>query len=383
MSGKIVCELLSHSNSSHLQQIYTGFVLLHKSGAIELIQRICKTDFIDKKKPPHLQDGRVSHLKVLVNKEKVVYYDTHDSFEIDGEAINEVDFYFKRSYSDTEVFKLRDKEKIFPLGLNYLVYSNGLDTFLLRRTVLDNGFNKFYNSMIGLGLDRFPGGMIYAPRADDLEFYPDFKLPPKVLFMARAFDPKVAKSEEKRQEREILNETRAHCIRLLKREFAARFLGGFMHESYPTEKFKDCLLSDGRLATKRNYMRLLKEFPICVTTTGLHGSIGWKLGEYVSYSKAIVTEPLNYRVPGRFERGVNYLDFTSAEACLEAVARLFQDQELRSELMMNNYRYHQSHLRPDSLVLNTLGTVCTRGALERREDRVSPEAGRPDLSLTI
>ena len=110
-------------------------------------------------------------------------------------------------------------------------------------------------------------------------------------------------------------------------------------------------------------MKLLREFPIGIATTGLHGSIGWKLAEYVSYSKAIVTEKLNYRVPGHFEKELNYLDFVSPEGCVESAARLFQNYSLRCQLMINNYRYYQSYLRPDSLVLNTLLKCCPGSVL--------------------
>lgn len=39
---------------------------------------------------------------------------------------------------------------------------------------------------------------------------------------------------------------------------------------------------------------MVKESDICITTTGLHRSIGWKFAEYIAASKAIVTEKLNY-----------------------------------------------------------------------------------------
>jgi hypothetical protein len=200
---------------------------------------------------------------------------------------------------------------------------------------------------------------MHVDRVDSQGLCPEFNFPPKVLFMARAFGPEFANSIKKREEIDSVNNTRAKCIRLLRQEFREHFLGGFMHDDYAAAKFKDCLIPDKNLSLRGNYMRLMREFPICVATTGLHGSIGWKLAEYVSHAKAIVTEKLNYRVPGHFENGENYLDFVSAEDCVESSVRLFHDQDLRSKLMMANYRYYQSHLRPDSLVLNTLATVIS------------------------
>jgi hypothetical protein len=310
-----------------------------------------------------LRDARSSHLKVIANGETVLYYDTHDSYEIDREALQQVDFYFKRSYLDTECEKLGAKGKVFPLGLNYLVYSDEADLFLLQRTALDRGTERLYNSIIALGLDCFTAHL-YAPRVRRLEVEPDFQLPPRVLFMARAFEPSIAPSQEKREEREALNENRAKYIRILKREFGPRFLGGFMHDNYAKEKFKDCLLPDSGLSKKTRYMQLIREFPICIATTGLHGSIGWKLGEYASYSRAIVTEPLRYRLPGALDKEVNYLEFTSPQECVDAVSTLFRTPGLMYELMANNCRYYRQYVRPNSLVSNTLAMLRPKERLE-------------------
>jgi hypothetical protein len=356
--NEITCELLSSSNTGHLQQVYTGFHLLHGGHVIKLSQRICKKELIDTTKPPHLRDAKRYHLKVLVNRDRVIYYDCHDSFEIDGDALSKVDFYFKRSYSPKEIDKLNDKQKIFPLGLNCEPYVRGFDIFLLNRTILSTGTAKLRNLVVAMELDRvFGGSIISVDRADTLGVYPDFNLPPRILFMVRAFGPEFARSKQKHEENESINNTRAECIRLLKKEFGKHFLGGFIHEDYAATKFKDCLAPNNNLSRRGSYVQLMKEFPICVATTGLHGSIGWKMAEYVSYAKAIVTEKLNYRLPGHFENGENYLDFVSAEGCVEASVRLVSDPRLRSSLMMNNYRYYHSYLRPDSLVLNTLATA--------------------------
>jgi hypothetical protein len=354
MKEKISCEIFSRAYSVHLQQLYTGFGILHRKGIVQLIQKICKED-IDKTKPP----PNASHLKVVMNGELILYYDTHDSSQIDEEILKSVDFYFKRSYSEEEVGKLNGKEKVFPLGLNYPVYSRGLDIFLIRRVALHKGIDKFKSLVKGIGIDYFLGGKAYVPRINRLEFYPDFNTPPKVLFMARAWDPRKISPQHTSEEIEFINNMRAQCIRMLKREFDQYFLGGFSHEKYSRYRYKDCLLLDNELSKKNNYMKLLKRFPICIATTGIHGSIGWKIAEYVSYSKAIVTERLNYRVPGNFEKELNYLEFVSPEDCVESAVRLFQDYKLRCQLMINNYRYYQSYLRPDSLVMNTLAIAIS------------------------
>jgi hypothetical protein len=354
MTTPITCEIFAHSDSIHLQQLYTGYSALHKSGIIQLIQTTRKQDTIDKDAPPHLWDAKRSHLTVLLDRHYVLYYDTHDSFEIDAETLATVDVYFKRSYYEPAIRQLELKHRVFPLGLNYLVYSDGVDMFAMERAALHKGFARFRVLMRSLAIDYLFSPIRYTARVSRLESYPAFTLPAKVLFMTRVYDPREARSKEKAAEWELLNNMRASCVLLLKKEFGEKFLGGLSHDDYSRSKWVDCLMPDHRLANKSRYLKLLREFPICVATTGLHGSAGWKLGEYVSQSKAIVSEPLMYRVPGSFNAERNYLEFSTPEGCVECVTRLFKDHQLRYELMMNNFRYYHSYVRPDSLVLNTL-----------------------------
>ena len=98
------------------------------------------------------------------------------------------------------------------------------------------------------------------------------------------------------------------------------------HDDYAMRNFKDSLLPDGNLSNKRKYLEILKNFSICVTTTGSNRSNGWKLGEYVALSKAIITEPLHFQVPGNFTGEVNYLEFTSPDELAVTATRLFDDK---------------------------------------------------------
>jgi hypothetical protein len=177
--------------------------------------------------------------------------------------------------------------------------------------------------------------------------------------MTHLWDPDIrsAKAEllglDKRA-KERINEMRVGCIRALKRELGPRFFGGIVPDEYSARYFTDCLLPNDQLARKGNYMALLRQYPIGIATTGLFGSVGWKYAEYISHSKAIVSEKLNYKIPGPMENGKNYLEFDNPDECVSAAKRLLEDHALRYEMMLNNYRYYQSYLKPDSLILNTI-----------------------------
>ncbi len=127
--------------------------------------------------------------------------------------------------------------------------------------------------------------------------------------MARAWDPEgesAALSAREKTERTVINTTRARCIQLLRKELGSRFYGGFAPTRYAVQTYKGLVLKNPISAGKKNYLSLLQDYPICISTTGLHGSIGWKMGEYVAFSKAIVSERLKRVVPCDFESNQNY-----------------------------------------------------------------------------
>ena len=199
-----------------------------------------------------------------------------------------------------------------------------------------------------------------------MESLPDYDSPPKILFMVGAWDPydHPDRLKEKVEEREYINKTRANCIRLLKDEFGSDFYGGFIHTDFAVKHYRDLLLPDNTQSSKINYVDRVKSYSICVATTVLHGSIGWKFAEYVAFSKAILSEKLNYEVLGNLEKGRNYLAFSSPEECVERAKQLCSDRELRNYLMTNNSRYYQSYLKPDSLILNTMLTALSQKHLK-------------------
>lgn len=179
---------------------------------------------------------------------------------------------------------------------------------------------------------------------------------PQVLFLVRAWDPEEFPgcTPNRTSHYHSVNEMRAHCVRALRSEFGGKFTGGFSHTDFAKSKYPDCLAPDSKLTSKSQYLELLKRFPICVTSGGLHGSIGWKMGEYVALSKAIVTERLSYQVPSPFEEGENFLAYDTPDGCVAAVRRLMDDPGLRTSMMQKNREYFLQHLRPDVLVLRTL-----------------------------
>jgi hypothetical protein len=345
--------------------------MLHQSGIIKLTQRLISKNVRYGNGAAHLRDAGHAHLKVELNGELLIHFDTHDSMDIALGELESCDIYLKRSYVSTHVEQLPPAQarKVLPLGLNYRVLPDTIDLLALRRSMLVSGGFKKKMAAVKQAVD-IHNIFGFQPRLRYMESTPDFEGPPKVLFLVAAYDPfdDPDRAPDKVEERVELIETRAQCIRLLRKELGNRFLGGFTENQFAQENYPDLVIPRNQ-TSQENYIHTVKAHPICIASTGLHGSIGWKLAEYVAFSRAIVSERLKYEVPGNFGSGRNYLEFTSPDGCVEAAVQLMRNAYRRNELMSNNAAYYHASLRPDSLMRNAL-----LSALKRKSEAVPAHA---------
>ena len=364
---RIACRLICHSPGPHVQQIYTGLSMLHRSGLIDLTQELRPQRPARYGVAHHLRNAVAAHTTVVLNDAVTVHYDMHDAQEIDVRDLDMCNQYFKRSFCSSYVSGLpHGAEKVLPFGLNYQVLPAFADWFAARRALgLPRGaMGRMFSLQEALDARNWRR---FYPRVREMESLPDQTLAPRVLFLVTAHDPldDPDRSRAKIEERTRANESRAQCIRLLRKELGAMFLGGFSHSQYSMRRYRDCLTADARVAEKESYIRTLKSHSICVATTGLHGSIGWKFAEYVACSKAILSERLTYAVPGDLTPGRNFLEFGSPTECVELAHRLIENRDLRDAMMTRNFEYYRASLRPDVLMLNSLTTALATAA--RRE----------------
>ena len=157
-------------------------------------------------------------------------------------------------------------------------------------------------------------------------------------------------------ERQYINQMRIEILRSLKQMPGIQFVGGLSDNTYTRTVAPDLILP-AKMSDRRNYMRMVHRSDICIGSMGLHESIGWKTGEYVAASKAIVNEKLHYQVPGDYQKGVHYLEFETADQCVRAVRELINDPQKVYEMKCANRDYYEKYLRPDVLVKNSLDIV--------------------------
>jgi hypothetical protein len=354
MTSSVHCRVRIWSTDHQLTRILTGLVMLERQGRLRFTQEVLPIPPLDASAAAHLRDVRRSHMELILNDHIKVFVDVHDSWEIDAEAVRTSTLYFKRSFTAAAVAP-EYVTRVRPLGLNYDVRADGLDWHEAYRTVLLHRGPKQRTRALLDFIARV--GLAYigrGPRATVkmLTAQPEPTLEPRVLFMAAAWDPmEIADHTADRvRQRHEVNEMRAQCVRALRSAFGKRFFGGLMHSAFAAKEYPDVLLSDPSLASRRRYIELVRAYPICVATAGLHGSNGMKLAEYVALSRAIVSEPLCYQVRGDFLPNGNYLEFRSADECVQQVTLLMEDAALRGAMMERNWQYYEAWLRPDRFV---------------------------------
>jgi hypothetical protein len=352
--------------------------MLHEQGYLRLSQKLRRMPIRYESDAPHLRDASHAHLDAVLDGSIRVHFDTHDAQELALGELDECDFYFKRSYAHRLVDTLPEtqRRKVFPLGLNYRVLPDGIDTFALRRSLrLIRGWRAKLSAC-----DRALGISGHEARLSAMAAGPDLDAEPRVLFLVAAYDPydDRNRTEDKVEDRVSINEMRALCIKRLREALGPKFTGGFVPSPFALKQYAHLAAQPGTTLQAR-YLAALRDYPICVATSGLHGSTGWKFAEYVAFSKAIVAEKILYRVPGDLEPDRNYVEFTTPDECAAAALRLIEDDGLRRRLMRNNAVYYQRYLKPDALVRNALETALSSApsrnpaSLHKPLDRVIAE----------
>lgn len=319
----------------HLNQIYDGFWKLKQKGIIDLVA----------KRMPLKNDKPV--IKVKVNHKHTIVYDTLDglnwtngTFDENIEyfkANSDCDLYFKRSY-DPVLEDYIEQDRIHPLGLNFSFHHDGNYPLTLQERM--KSFVKRHIKKNSFQLSAF-------------EHPPIINHDHKILFLCGLWNPDEVISSELKLQRESINADRIALVRACKSEFGPQFTGGIQISEYSQKIAKD-LLVPSEITNKQSFMSSIKSHNICIATTGLHGSTGFKFAEYVAASRAIISEPLHYQLPGNFQDGKNYLSFENPSELISNIYSLLNDKDKMQSMMLENYRYYNNYVDSEKLILNTL-----------------------------
>ena len=339
----------------HLYQPLAGFAALEEEGTLR-----CTFERLRPGSPYVLP---YNMFEVVTDEGLRFIYDMNDGYEnllrdarempsFYNGLLNRCNLLFKRSFDREKNAMLCAPQKVRPTPPNFLVTLPGNPAHLPapcdpRREKLKKLVRMLPNT--AYANRHVLQGNLFAP--------PVLSAQPKILFLARLWDPAGEfpgqLTDAMAEERRRINESRAACIRLLRREFGDRFCGGVMPSPFTAREYADVVADDPSRTRKDAYLAFMKTFDIHVSTMGLHGSTGWKFAEYLAASKAVVCEPLRYESAGGLADGVHYLSFTDADSCVRNVQSLLDD-DTRMRMMENNHRYAESYLRCKAFVRTTL-----------------------------
>jgi hypothetical protein len=353
------CQIEIISNSNHVQQIYCGLEELYRKGKIQLKQTFDYTSHLyleNLKKPNSIHSGGV---KLIVNDKTKIYIDVSDSKDIHIDGLDWCTLYLKRSYN--RVYHFNISKIIQPFDLNYMVVPNSFSRFSLQRVWKMNTGKERVKALLR-EIDTF-SLFSYLPRLKKLAASPQISPTFKILFLCRLWEPTkdayLDLSEQQIIDRITINDMRINCIKAMKAEFGQQFVGGLVPTEYAKSNFSEFVFENEVLTQKSNYINFLKSFSVCVATTGLANSIGWKFGEYISLSKAIVSEKLFFETEGKLEINKHYLEFNSPEECIYCLKKLRDDQSLLQEMQKSNYKYYIENLQPEKLMMNIIESASS------------------------
>lgn len=317
----------------HLCPVMTGFILLKNQGKLSLK---INTD---------ASLPSASIMEAIVDGKRLAYdmadgYNFHNLAEIE-EYIKTCDFYFKRSFSDNQNRSLfrEQADKIYRWGFNYLVTCDGNDCF-------NHNPEKRLIEIVNFFRGRKP---LRYFTYDRFEAVPNKKDEQKILFMTRLWSDKQTTSKNIDE----ANSMRIDIVKALQKEYPNNSITGIYDSELARTLCPELILPD-KITKRDSYLETMKASDICIGSTGLHGSIGWKTGEYIAASRAIINEAFCYEVTGDFEIGKNYLAFQSVDECITHVDKLFNDSNMVYEMKQNNRNYYLNYLRPDIQVVNSL-----------------------------
>lgn len=349
------CTLTLGEVPLHLYQVIAGFEKLASAGRITLAY---------KTQPPRAADRLPYNVLSAVCDAKHLFFDMNDGYDNLPEnredcmsfynaLLERCDLLYKRSFHTQTNACFRYPEKVRKTPPNCLVTVKGSRAH--RPVPCDPGLEKLKKMVRLLPVSSYYNGHCYE---DTLEDLPRVRSSPGVVFLARLWDPAGEfpgqLNAEKAEERFQINASRAACIRACRREFGERFFGGVSASAFAQKEYPDLVVTDKKVTRKDRYVAAMKEFDIAIATAGLHKSTGWKFAEYLSTSKAIVTEPLFYESAGTLTDGINYLSFLDERDCCEKIYRLF-DESARYAMMCANREYYTSTMRCDKFVAAAIG----------------------------
>lgn len=142
------------------------------------------------------------------------------------------------------------------------------------------------------------------------------------------------------------NESRAAFIESCMSDSTIEFEGGFAPRP-PGVLGKYEPLAAGRRYPLEEYIEKTVRSAVTFNTPAVDGCLGWKLAEYLALGKAVISTPIQRKMPARLISGthIHFVD-GSRESLAAALELLVQNRDYRENLERNARAYFLEHLAP-------------------------------------
>jgi hypothetical protein len=341
-------------NLYHASHVYAGLCALAARGEIELewsaswLRR-------DRRLAPDEITLCMDVEQLETRSTRRIAIDLRDrSDDFSPEALDECDVYFKRSFHapDHERLSPEHRGRIRPFGLNYAC-RNPESSRLVPRTFARQYALRGLRSPLKYAR-RFHADQqvmrqyLGSPDVADFEQPPEARVQPTVLFQTRVWTRDDLGPDDARE----VNDGRAAVVRALRAAFGERFVGGLVPTDYAKRHYPDLLTTHA--SRRRDYVAMSKRNLIGIYTRGLHHSLAFKLSEFLAASQCIVSEPLRNELAPPLVEGTHFLEFGTADECVEQCRALLDDPERAHAMRRANYACYLSEVEPSAHLMRCL-----------------------------
>jgi hypothetical protein len=267
-----------------------------------------------------------------------VMIDTRDTSELYQDALEWCDVYAKVNPSLGD-YGFEGSDKVLAIGPSFGIRIWGLPRALL----------------LGTG-NCWKSRSLLKGRGDFREHFADYwrqyhyRLPLHAYGPSRSRDDYIFSISSFWHHDPACNSMRAAFIKACLDHPGVEFEGGFAPRG-PGVMGDLEPLSTARRYPLTEYVEKLQRSAVAFNTPAVDGCLGWKLAEYLALGKAIISTPLERRMPAPLEHGthVHFVD-GSPGSIDEALGLMLERKDYRENLERNARDYFFEHLAPERCI---------------------------------
>ena len=194
------------------------------------------------------------------------------------------------------------------------------------------------------------------------DFFANFVYRPyKYSFPEKAYTPQLSRpdyvfmsSQLWRKDQET-NELRAMFMRECREMSWVQFEGGFHPRAGNFEQYKDLFLK--KMYPFHEYIQNLRNSAFVLYNHSVAGSHSWRLGEYLALGKAIISLPIERKIPAPLIHGTHIHFVEPAKEAIEKAIQLLLSNNLyRQNLEINARKYYLQNATPEKSIERLLAT---------------------------